>query len=150
VTFPSKLSYGPSFNDNGGGWYALERTSTDINVWFWPRSSYFVPPEVQWGSDIVDPDSWGLPVASFPNTFCDFSDHFDEQNIIINLTLCGGWAGNVYGQSGCPSTCVDFVNNNPGSFVDAYFDIASIRVYTDDDSSQGTVSSSGVSIDGSL
>jgi len=150
VTFPSKLSYGPSFNDNGGGWYALERTSTDINVWFWPRSSYFVPPEVQWGSDIVDPDSWGLPVASFPNTFCDFSDHFDEQNIIINLTLCGDWAGNVYGQSGCPSTCVDFVNNNPGSFVDAYFDIASIRVYTDDDRSQGTVSSSGVSIDGSL
>ena len=87
--------------------YALERTCTDINIWFWPRSSYFVPLEVKWGLDTVDPDSWvcenhfylylivfvkkslqGIPVASFPNTFCDFSDHFDDQNIIINLTLC--------------------------------------------------------------
>ena len=79
VVFPDKLSFGPSFNDNGGGWcviyneqfppclqlcffsifrYALERTCTDINIWFWPRSSYFVPLEVQWGLDIVDPESW--------------------------------------------------------------------------------------------
>ena len=38
--------------------YALERTCTDINIWFWPRSSYFVPLEVKWGLDTVDPDSW--------------------------------------------------------------------------------------------
>jgi hypothetical protein len=63
----------------------------------------------------------------------------------------GDWAGNVYQDSGCPSTCVgmfycfistvlanvtddvwniDFVNNNPASFKDAYFDFASIRTYT--------------------
>ena len=30
----------------------------------------------------------GLPTASFPDTFCDFSSHFSEENIIINLTLC--------------------------------------------------------------
>ena len=88
---------------------------------------------------------------------------------IVNLEG-GGWAGGVYEQSGCPSTCVgtfrkcfltpdnhtdiqntDFVDNNPASFVDAYFDFASIRVYsTDDDSSPETLSSSGVIIDGPL
>ena len=46
---------------------------------------------------------------------------------------------------------IDFVNNNPASFVDAYFDFASIRVYnTDDDNSHQTLSSSRVSIDGPL
>ena len=62
----------------------------------------------------------------------------------------GDWAGNAYQDSGCPSTCVgmfcnptvflmlsnradvqyiDFVNNNPASFKDAYFDFASIRTF---------------------
>ena len=88
--------------------FAVERNDTAINVWFWPRSSFYVPPEVKWGFDTVYPDGWvcqnylyfvldniyqkitcqGLPVASFPNTFCDFSSHFSEHNIIINLTLC--------------------------------------------------------------
>jgi hypothetical protein len=66
---------------------------------------------------------------------------------LISILKGGDWAGNVYSASGCPSTCVgmfsqffsfptiadvwdiDFVNNNPASFQNAYFDFASIRMY---------------------
>jgi hypothetical protein len=59
----------------------------------------------------------------------------------------GDWAGSVYGASGCPGDCVgtcasgesldtsltlenaDYVNNNPGAFASAYFEILSVRVY---------------------
>jgi len=130
VEFPTKQSYGLPFNDDGGGWLAVERSDSEINIWFWSRHDLFVPFEIKEGSSTVDPLTWGFPVANFPNTYCNLADHFSEENIIINLTLCGDWAGNVYQNSGCPSTCVDFVNNNPTSFKDAYFDFASIRTYT--------------------
>jgi len=86
-------------------------------------------------------------MANFPNTQCDLEKFFKEHTIVINLTFCGDWAGAVYGQMGCPGTCVgayprrlgitwltdcqhvDHVNNNPQAFKDAYFDIASIRIF---------------------
>ncbi|KAJ8520274.1 hypothetical protein ONZ45_g2850 [Pleurotus djamor] len=123
-------SYGPGFNNNGGGWYVVERTNSFIRVWFWARNSGSVPSSVRNGDASVNTDTFGTPTAFFPNTQCDIASHFNQHNIIINLTFCGDWAGSVYGQSGCPSSCNDFVNNNPGSFANAYFDIASLRVYT--------------------
>ncbi|KAF9528602.1 glycoside hydrolase family 16 protein [Crepidotus variabilis] len=129
VKFPAASSYGPSFNSNGGGWYALERASTYIKVWFWSRNDGSVPAEIKNGASTATPTNWGTPTAYFPNTSCNIPNYFQEHNIIINLTFCGDWAGGVYGSSGCPSTCVDYVNNNPGAFQNAYFDIASLRVY---------------------
>ncbi|TFK22237.1 family 16 glycosyl hydrolase [Coprinopsis marcescibilis] len=131
VKFTSPESYGPTFNAVGGGWYAIERTPTYIKVWFWARNDKSVPAEVMSGNVIVNPDSWGTPTALFPDTQCNLNQHFGPHNIVINLTLCGDWAGqsDVYQQSGCPSTCVDFVNNNPSAFANAYFDIAAVRVY---------------------
>jgi hypothetical protein len=41
----------------------------------------------------------------------------------------GDWAGNTFAADGCPGTCADLVNNDPAAFVEAYFDIASIKVY---------------------
>ncbi|KAJ8516684.1 hypothetical protein ONZ45_g6042 [Pleurotus djamor] len=123
-------NYGPGFNNNGGGWYAVERTSTFIKVWFWPRNAGNVPADVRSGGTTVNTGSWGTPSAFFPNTQCDFASHFKAHNIIINLTFCGDWAGNAYASSGCPSSCVDYVNRNPGSFTNAYFDFAGLRVYT--------------------
>ncbi|KAF8970935.1 glycoside hydrolase family 16 protein [Flammula alnicola] len=129
VKFPTTTSYGPSLNSVGGGWYAIERSSTYIKVWFWARNDGSVPAEVQNPGQQTNPNNWGVPAAYFPNTSCSISQFFQEHNIIINLTLCGDWAGNVYSQSGCPSTCVDYVNNNPSAFQNAYFNFASIRVY---------------------
>ncbi|KAF8989166.1 laminarinase [Cyathus striatus] len=124
------------FNSVGGGWYAIERQSSGIRVWFWSRDDSSVPDEVQYGYTFVNPNYWGIPAADFPSTAdCNIDDHFSANNIIINLTLCGDWAGNryVYDSSGCPSTCVDFVNNYPQEFVDAYFDFASVNVYLAND-----------------
>ncbi|KAF8193713.1 glycoside hydrolase family 16 protein [Pholiota molesta] len=129
VRFSGGLSYGPDFNDNGGGWYALERTDEHISVWFWPRNARDVPREVRNRSIVLDTSRWGIPSAYFPNTDCDIKKYFGEHSIIINLTFCGDWAGYAYSQSGCPSTCNDFVDNNPAAFAGAYFNFASIRVY---------------------
>ncbi|TFK71165.1 hypothetical protein BDN72DRAFT_937192 [Pluteus cervinus] len=132
VKLPSAQSYGPSFNANGGGWYAVERNNGFIQAWFWPRNDPYVPFDVRIGAPAVNTYLWGKPSAFFPNNAgCNLKSHFNENNIIINLTFCGDWAGNsdVYAASGCPSTCVDFVNNNPAAFGGAYFDLASVRVY---------------------
>ncbi|KAF8193714.1 laminarinase [Pholiota molesta] len=129
VQFPTTTSYGPSFNSNGGGWFAIERTASFIYVWFWPRNSGSVPSDVRSGASQAVTDNWGTPTAAFPNTDCNISQFFQENNIIINLTLCGDWAGTVYAQDGCPGACVDYVNNNPSAFTNAYFDFAAVRVY---------------------
>ncbi|KAF8057410.1 endo-beta-glucanase [Lyophyllum atratum] len=130
VKLSSSTSYGPAFNNNKGGWYAVERTNTFIKVWFWARNDGSVPADVKNGASTVNTDNWGIASAFFPNTSCDIPSHFSQHNIIINLTFCGDWAGTVYGSSGCPSTCVDYVNNNPSAFSNAYFDFASLKVYS--------------------
>ncbi|KAK0495940.1 laminarinase [Armillaria luteobubalina] len=130
VQIQDPLSYGASFNDNGGGWpvplYAVERTDTFIKIWFWARNSNSVPADIQAGNTNINTDAWGTPFAYFPNTSCSISDKFGAHNIIIN---CGDWAGSVYSTSNCPSSCVDYVNNNPAAFTDAYFDFAWAKVY---------------------
>jgi len=50
-------SYGPAFNKNGGGWYAIERSGSFINSWFWPRNAS-PPDEVRNGNDQINTDSW--------------------------------------------------------------------------------------------
>ncbi|KAG1747521.1 glycoside hydrolase family 16 protein [Suillus occidentalis] len=127
-----KNNFGPNFNKNGGGWYAMERTLHYIKVWFWERDDPFVPYEIRSGAWIVNTDNWGIPAANFPNsTECDIQSHFGANNIIINLTFCGDWAGNAanYNASGCPLDCVTYVNDNPSAFTNAYFQISSMNVY---------------------
>ncbi|KAI0344086.1 putative laminarinase [Trametopsis cervina] len=121
-------TYGPPFNAAGGGWWAVERTPNFIKVWFWQRNAA-KPGDI--GAASINTDNWGTPVAYFPNTSCDIGGHFGPNNIIINLTFCGDWADapSVYSSSGCPSTCVDYVNNNPAAFNNAYWQFNSVRVY---------------------
>ncbi|KAF7307669.1 Glycoside hydrolase family 16 protein [Mycena kentingensis (nom. inval.)] len=131
VHAPTANSYGPAFNAAGGGWYAVERTSTFINVWFWSRGASNVPAAVRSGGATVNTDNWGTPTANFPNNSCNFPRFFSANNIIINLTFCGDWAGQaaIYSSSGCPSTCVNFVDQNPTAFTNAYFEFNSINIY---------------------
>ncbi|KAI0260898.1 2 beta-glucan [Gloeopeniophorella convolvens] len=131
VAVTQSNSYGPSFNANGGGWYAVERSNNFIKVWFWRRNDASVPSDVKNGASTADSGSWGTPDAYFPNTSCDINAHFGPANIIVDIDLCGSWAGtsSVYAASGCPSTCVDYVNNNPSAFNNAYFEFAWIKVY---------------------
>ncbi|KAF5369067.1 hypothetical protein D9758_002924 [Tetrapyrgos nigripes] len=131
VRLSDTRSYGPTFNANGGGWYAMERRNTGIKVWFWSRNDGSVPAEVKNGATSINTSNWGTPAAFFPDDSCDISSHFGPNNIVIDLTFCGDFAGNsaIYAQSGCPSTCVDFVNNNPSAFRNAYFDFQWLKIY---------------------
>ncbi|KAI0755388.1 hypothetical protein C8Q80DRAFT_1117777 [Daedaleopsis nitida] len=131
VKAPSENSYGAAFNSAGGGWYATERTNSFIKIWFWSRGEDDVPADVRNGATSINTDDWGTPFAYFPSQTCNIADHFGEHNLVINLTLCGDWAGasNVYSASGCPGDCVSYVNNNPSAFTDAYFDVQWLKIY---------------------
>ncbi|KZT22212.1 glycoside hydrolase family 16 protein [Neolentinus lepideus HHB14362 ss-1] len=86
------------------------------------------------GSDTIAPDeSWGWPEAAFPtgDSNCGYEQHFDAHQMVFDLTFCGDWAGSAWSTAGCGSgSCVDFVNNNPTAFSNAYWEVNSIRVYT--------------------
>ncbi|KAJ5972993.1 Concanavalin A-like lectin/glucanase subgroup [Penicillium vulpinum] len=124
----TESTYGPEFNKNGGGVYAMELRDAGIRVWQWVRSK--IPADVTSGSP--DPSTWGQAFADFPSTDCDIGSHFKNQSIIINISLCGDWAGakKYYTtQSSCPGTCKDFVRDNATSFDTAYWEFGSFKVY---------------------
>lgn len=114
----------------------MERSSTYIKVWFWPRNSASVPAAVKNGASSADTSTFGTPFADFVNTNCDIPSHFGSHHIIINLTLCesidffvsvpssfrlielfsgGDWAGqqSIYASAGCPGTCVGTLSTPP-------------------------------------
>ncbi|KAL7625149.1 hypothetical protein AAE478_004364 [Parahypoxylon ruwenzoriense] len=118
-------SYGTSYNDAQGGIMAMEWRNEGIRVWQFGRSG--VPADIT--SRNPDPSSWGRATADFPNTNCDIASHFRNQSIIVNIDLCGQYAGSVYAQSGCPSNCTDYVANNPSAFADAFWEFGAFEVY---------------------
>jgi len=119
-------AYGPSFNSGNGGVYALEWTDGFIRAFYFPRNS--IPQDLQSGNP--NPDSWGKPYALFDlgNNCPDV--HFEDEQIVINLTFCGDWAGNVFG-SQCPGLgdCKTFVQKNPSKFSEAYWAINYVAVF---------------------
>lgn len=125
VSSSDTKSYGTGFNQHKGGIYATQWTEEGIKVWFFSRES--IPGDIH--SNNPNPDSWGVPMASFPFGGNCGSTKFKDLRIVMNLTFCGDWAGSVYGQSGCPSNCVDYVMNTPSAFNEAYWKINSLRIY---------------------
>ena len=122
-------TYGEAFNNNGGGVYATELRKDGIRTWFFNRSS--IPSDVSSGSS-PDPSSWGEALADFPSTDCDITSHFKNQSIIVNIDLCGTWAGtsSVYNtEDQCPGQCSDFVATNASAFNNAYWSFNSFKMY---------------------
>ncbi|KAI1629261.1 concanavalin A-like lectin/glucanase domain-containing protein, partial [Exophiala viscosa] len=125
-------AYGTTFNQNGGGVYAMQWTTDYIRVWFFPRGS--IPSDI---TDLTpDPSSWGLPAANFEG--CVIDQHFQDHKIILNNDFCGSYAGDasVWNSSSdsCATqtgyaTCNEYVAFQPAAFQDAYWSINSIRVY---------------------
>ncbi|THH11275.1 hypothetical protein EW145_g754 [Phellinidium pouzarii] len=70
-------NYGPSFNSAGGGWYAMERTTSFIRVFFWSRGDTSVPTEVANGASSIDTDNWVEtgPVKTLSSTGTDALEH---------------------------------------------------------------------------
>ncbi|KAL8387757.1 hypothetical protein RB595_009692 [Gaeumannomyces hyphopodioides] len=120
-------AYGTEFNKHRGGVYAMEWTDARIAVWFFPRSGKI--PDMK----NPNPESWGKPMASFTN--CDFK-RFRDHRIIINITLCGEWAGREWEMDAkCPGCmklapkCPAFVAGFPEKFTEAYWQIKTISTF---------------------
>jgi hypothetical protein len=86
-------SFGPGFNSNGGGYYVMSRSrDRGVQIWFWPRSSPDIPPEVVDYTEPLDPTNptWGEPAANFPMVpgVCDYNKYFGLHQIVFDLTFC--------------------------------------------------------------
>ncbi|KAI4197454.1 MAG: hypothetical protein LQ350_005893 [Teloschistes chrysophthalmus] len=126
-------NYGTGLNNAGGGVYAMEWTSSIINIWYFPRDHGL--PSDSLGPN-PDPSQWGPATASFAGgAGCDIDQHFRDNSIIFDTTFCGDWAGGVWGQDGtCAAlagSCQDHVQNHPEAFADAYWTVNSLKVYED-------------------
>lgn len=121
-------TYGSGLNQIGGGVYATEWTSSEISIWFFPRSS--IPSDISSGNPV--PSNWGQPLSQFQGG-CDIDSYFQNQQIVFDTTFCGDWAGNVWGQSSTcsakASSCQAFVGENPEAFSDAYWSVNSLQVF---------------------
>ena len=126
-------SFGEAFNLNGGGTFATLYTSTGIQIWFWPRGS--VPSDVLAGTPNPNNTAWGIPNANWQNPLVDWNAHFCEMQLIFDTTFCGDWAGEVWANDTATAslapTCQEYVQNNPGAYVDAYWAINSVKVFQD-------------------
>ncbi|KIO24724.1 hypothetical protein M407DRAFT_25873 [Tulasnella calospora MUT 4182] len=97
----------------------MVHTSQFMSILFWVGDEANVPDEVNDAATLnesqlkLNHDAWGQPQANF--------------SIVINLSFCGDWAGNVY-PSTYLSTCIDHVRNAPAGFKDASWDITSLII----------------------
>jgi len=120
---PTANGWGAAFNANGGGVFAkLWDPEVGIKIWHFPRDN--IPSDIT--SQNPDPSSWGNPVSFLPNgDNCNIASHFIDHMLIINITLCGDWAGATYSGSG---TCIE-ATGDPSNYVDAQWMLNSILVY---------------------
>ena len=131
IEHPSTQSYGAGLNANGGGVYATQWTSDAISVWFFPRGS--IPTDVL--GDSPNPSGWGKPSAKFTGG-CNIDKMFNQQQIIIDTTFCGQWAGSkdVWNAGTCgkkAATCEEWVRDHPEAFTEAYWEINGMKIYQD-------------------
>ncbi|KAH7924694.1 glycoside hydrolase family 16 protein [Leucogyrophana mollusca] len=156
VAETSPNSYNSGFAAAGGGVWATQFDATGIYIWFWSRPN--VPTSIAQANatSSVDISQWGTPHASYLADTCNITQYFSPQNLVIDITLCGDWAGTQWnynascGNSGPTGLCYNDCVVGPGSprYDEAYFDISYIRAYTTGvatSSSTATATSAGAS-----
>lgn len=130
TTVPTPQSYGAAFAAAGGGVFVTEFAETGISIWFFPRAN--VPSVLSSNSSTIDTSTLGMPVGNWPSTGCASNKFFDPQNLIFDITLCGDFAGatSVFSQT-CSGVCYnDYVVGNGSLYNNAYFEVASVRVFS--------------------
>ncbi|TFK41134.1 glycoside hydrolase family 16 protein [Crucibulum laeve] len=137
ITEWSRASYGPFFDSQGGGVFAMKWDENSIAIWSFYRAA--IPQDIVDGSP--NPSLWGLPSAVLESSQCEIGKFFVNHTIVFDITLCGDWAGNSYATSGCPGTCEDRPTD-PNNFVNATWSINSLKVYRKQPLSGRIVSSS--------
>ncbi|KAJ7085963.1 concanavalin A-like lectin/glucanase domain-containing protein [Mycena crocata] len=135
-------SFGPGFNNAGGGAFGLQFDVAGVFMWFWSRpnipasiTALSTPGQPPAGTTMeMDLKDWGLPSAAYPATGCNVTEFFPAQELIVDITLCGLWAGipEVYAAD-CPGTCFGSnIAGNGSNYADAYFEIPAIRTWSVD------------------
>jgi len=125
-----KASYGQPFNDGGGGVYAMLWDNSGIRVWLFHRGN--IPADLT--RDAPLPETWGEPMATFGSSTCNPWQYMQNHVAIFDTTLCGTWGGSAWGGSSCAastgySTCPEYVQNKGGAFANAYWEVASVKLY---------------------
>jgi len=156
VTETKSNSFGQGFNQAGGGVFATQFDASGIYIWFWSRAN--IPSSVTSASTSNSPfgslSDWGTPSASYPtSTGCNISQYFNPQTLVLDITLCGIWAGlsSVYlpqcASQGTTQLCYNDNVINAGStgYANAYFEIKYVRVYGTATAAANSTSSSGSS-----
>ncbi|KAH7101771.1 concanavalin A-like lectin/glucanase domain-containing protein [Auriculariales sp. MPI-PUGE-AT-0066] len=138
---PRTTSFGEGFNSGGGGIWVTEFAETAISIWFFPRSEVPEALSAKTNATTIDTSTLGTPVAQLASgSNCDIKSNFDPQKVIINISLCGNFAGKteVLNQSGCAvpadKTCYNqyvLGYDQPEDFYkEAYFEVVSHRIFT--------------------
>lgn len=143
----STPTWGSKLNNAGGGIIAMERsfgtTGKGVRVWYFPNNSpSSLPADLHNGSTAVSTDSWPKPNVDLPIASC-YAD-FEPHKIVMDITLCGDWAGNTYNMSGCNlqyPACSYQVGYNGSSFNQSYWEVESLRLYTDGGSTANSANS---------
>jgi len=110
---------GAPFNAAGGGVKAMLWDDSQITVWSFSRDQ--IPQDIHDGNP--NPDTWGTPVAFWSSNSCDIANAFRDHSIIINISICGDWAGATFN-----GNCADAVAN-PSNYDAAQTKINYISVY---------------------
>lgn len=113
---------GFKLNEIGGGVYACEWVlDGPIRIWFFPRKivNQYIPAN----AISVDTTKWPKPNVEFKACPGAFKDNF----IVINTTLCGDWAGNVF--NGGMGKCREFISDPNNDFSKAYWLINYVKVF---------------------
>ncbi|KDQ61523.1 glycoside hydrolase family 16 protein [Jaapia argillacea MUCL 33604] len=117
-------SYGHGFNIIDGGVFAHLWDETGVKMWHFTRAD--IPQDLT--AQNPNPSSWPTPSASWSSSTCSMDDHFFDHSLVLDITLCGDFAGPTYASSGCPGTCATAVAD-PTNFDFARFIINYVAVY---------------------
>ncbi|KAK7683143.1 hypothetical protein QCA50_013816 [Cerrena zonata] len=132
-------SFNSGFAAAGGGVWATQFDVSGIYIWFWSRND--VPASISQATSTssIDITQWGPPSASYPaGSNCNITQFFTPQQLVLDITLCGDWAGigasynATCGNSGPTGLCYPDNVVGPGSpkYDNAYFEISYVRAYS--------------------
>ncbi|KAK7037708.1 hypothetical protein VNI00_010934 [Paramarasmius palmivorus] len=123
-------SYGEGFAKARGGVFTLKIDVEGVFMWFWNRGD--IPASISQAEShsVMDTSDWGKPSAAYPTAGCDIERFFKPQKLILDITLCGQWAGipEVYAET-CPGECISNVSGDGSNYATAYWEISYIRTY---------------------
>lgn len=102
-------SYGRNFNNGNGGVYAYLWDDEGVSVHRFFRGN--IPSDIT--AKKPEPSTWPPPAAffAFSSRSCNMKSHFYGHTLVLDICLCGDYAGPTYQKSGCPGTCGEAVAN---------------------------------------